>query len=314
MQLTAAQVGTSFAEFITPLTLALATIPSDLVLRIYADGTPSPNGGFFLVDNVEVFPTNQPYNASLVRACRVEDPESYDGVNGILSIAENNGQAIRAAFRLRERLYFVKERSLYVTEDDGVNEPSLWAVNEVSRSVGTPSVHGVDEGEDWVAIAARSGLYLFWGAEPVKVSQEIQPTWDTINWQYGHTLWVRVDTRNKLVLVGAPIGTATSPNRILALNYRGLGSAEEIAAHPSVHVSGFTGKLFTAAKARRWTQWFITANSATLAERSDGTAQMFLGNGAATGKVYQLSDAQLSDDGAAIASYYTTYFFLHHDL
>ena len=34
-----------------------------------------------------------------------------------------------------------------------------------------------------------------------------------------------------------------------------------------------------------------------------------MGGGGATGKVYQLSDTQLSDDGSAISSYYTTHFF-----
>ena len=43
-------------------------------------------------------------------------------------------------------------------------------------------------------------------------------------------------------------------------------------------------------------------------ERPDGTAQLFLGNGTGNGKIYELSNAQLSDDGAAISSYYTTYF------
>ena len=52
----------------------------------------------------------------------------------------------------------------------------------------------------------------------------------------------------------------------------------------------------------------IVANSATLAERPDGTAQFFVGNGASNGKIYELSDSQLFDDGAAIAGYYTTYF------
>ena len=312
LQVTAAQAGTSYAEFIAQLTPPLAAIPSDLLLRIYADGTPTNNASF-VVDNIQVYPTNQPYNASLVRASRVEDPESCDGVNGILNVAENNGQAVRAAFRLRERLYFVKEHSLYVTEDDGVNEPALWSVSEVSRSVGTPSVNGVDVGEDWVVIADRSGLYIFWGAEPVKISQEIQPTWDSINWQYGHTLWVRVDTRNKRILVGAPLGAAASPNRVLTLDYRSLDNAEEIASRPPIHLT-LTGRQAAFDRARKWAPWFVTAASATLAERSDGTAQMFLGNGLATGKVYQLADAQLSDDGAAIASYYTTYFFLHHEL
>ena len=64
--------------------------------------------------------------ASLVRASGTERPEAYDGVTGIMTIAENNGQGIRAAFKLRNYLYFVKERSLYVTATDGVNEPALW--------------------------------------------------------------------------------------------------------------------------------------------------------------------------------------------
>jgi len=81
----------------------------------------------------------------------------------MLSVAENNGQAIRASFKLRERLYFVKEHSLHVTQDDGTNEPSLWSVSEVSRRVGTPSVRGVGFGEDWVVIAHRTGFVFICG-------------------------------------------------------------------------------------------------------------------------------------------------------
>jgi hypothetical protein len=308
LEVTAAQVTADFAEFIAVLTAPLSVVPSDLVLRVFADGTPTNSAGF-VVDNIEVFPTADPYNASLVRASRVEDPESYDGVSGMLSVAENNGQAVRAAFVLRDRLYFVKEHSIYSTEDDGVNEPADWTLSEVSRTVGTPSVDGVDTGEDWAVIAHRSGLYLFAGGEPVKVSQEIQPLWDQINWAAGHTLWVRVDTRAKRILVGVPIAPATQPNRILVLDYRGLATADEIAALAAVHASSYTGRLFAAGRARKWAPWNITANSAALVERPDGTAQLFLGNGAGNGKIYALDDAQLSDDGAAIAGYYTTSFF-----
>jgi len=287
------------------------------VLRVYADGTPT-NGAGFLVDNVEIFPTAEPYNASLVRASFADNPESYDGVSGFLSVSEDDGQAVRAAFRLRERLYFVKERSFYVTEDDGVNEPASWTLNEVSRTVGTPSIAGVDTGEDWAVIAGRAGLYVFGGGEPVKISQEIQPLWDQINWAAGQTLWVRVDTRNKRILCGVPIGAATSPNRVLMMDYRGLLDAGEIASLGAVHFSTFSGKLFAVGRSRKWSPWNITANCSALAERGDGSAQVFLGTGLAggvgNGKIYQLSDAQFSDDGAAINSYYTTYFFLSHDL
>jgi len=321
----AAQITTTaWKEFIAPITPTggFLLIPSDLVLRVYADGTPTINAGF-LVDNIEIFPTAQPYNTSLVRASLDEDPESYDGVTGFLSVDENDGQTVRAAFLLRERLYFVKDRSMHVTQDDGVNEPASWTINEVSNAVGTPSVRGVDVGEDWAVIAGRAGVYLFDGGEPVKISQEIQPLWDTINWAAGQTLWVRVDTRNKRILCGVPTGTATAPNLVLMLDYRGLSSASEIASLGSVLFSTLSGKLYAVGRSRKWCPWYITANSCALVERSDGTAQVFLGNGSGSGsagpltingKIYQLSDTQFSDDGAAINSYYTTYFFLSNEL
>jgi hypothetical protein len=311
------QLTGAYQEFIVPFSGAMpATIPADAVLRVYATFQNMPAvGESVLLDCIEIFPTAEPANLAQVRASYAEDPESYDAITGILSVAEANGQAVRAAFKLREQLYFVKERSFYVTQDDGVNEPDRWAISEVSNKVGTPSVHGVDVGEDWAVIAAREGLYLFHGGEPVKISQEIQPTWDQINWQFGHTLWVRVDTRNKRILVGVPFGSsATQPNRILMLDYRGLANAEEISAAAPVHFSSMTKKLFSFGNARKWAPWFIAAKSAALVERADGTAQMFLGNAAGNGKVYQLLDAQLTDDSAAINSYYTTAFLLPPDL
>jgi hypothetical protein len=208
----------------------------------------------------------------------------------------NDGQAIRSAFVIRNNLYFVKERSLYVTSDNGTTEPAFWDVEQVSNSTGTPSVHGVGIGEDWVVIAARAGLYLFNGGEPQKLSQEIQPTWDAINWQYGSTLWVTVDTQHKRIYVGAPMGTATAPSEILMLDY----------------TEGFSDPLWASASvpgnSRKWAPWFISANSAGLIERTNGTAALFLGNNAGNGKIYQLTEGQFSDDGAAINSYYTTAF------
>jgi hypothetical protein len=303
----AASLTTQCQEFTGVLTSGIVSpAPADLLLRVYADGLNFNCG--IIIDNIEIYPTAQPYSSSIVRASRVEDPESYDGVDGLLSIAENNGQAVRAGFILRDQLYFVKEHSIYSTRDDGVNEPADWTLSEVSNCVGTPSVDGVDTGEDWAVIADRAGLFIFDGGEPVKISQEIQPLWDTINWQYGHTLWVRVDTRAKRILVGVPIAPATQPNRVLALDYRSLSTAAEIATYASVHSSSMTGRLISVGRARKWAPWNIAANCAALIERSDGTAQFFLGNGAGTGKIYQLSDTQFSDDGAAIAGYYTTYF------
>ena len=296
LAVTAAQATTSYQEFIADLALPQTSLPSDLVLRVYADGTPGPSGESFLVDSIEIFLTNAAQNPSLVRASGTETPEGYDGVTGIMSIAENNGQGIRAAFTLRNNLYFVKERSLYVTATDGVNEPALWQVEEVSNKVGTPSAHGVGIGEGWVVIAGRSGLYLFDGGNLEKISQEIQPVWDQINWQYGQTLWVQVDTQEKRILVGVPMGSATQPNQILMLDYtEGFGD-------PLVAV------LTAPERTRKWAPWMISANCCALVERPTGVAQIFLGSNNASGKIYAPIVGAYSDDGAAISSFYSTAF------
>ena len=274
----------------------IGPLPSDLMLQVYADGTPAPNGEAFLVDNIEIFATNAAQNPSVIRASRNSDPEAYDGVQGLVEVAANNGQAVRAAFVIRSNLYFVKERSLYVTADNGSTEPAFWDVEEVSNAVGTPSVHGVGIGEDWAVIASRSGLYYFDGGQPQKISQEIQPTWDAINWQYGSTIWVTVDTQHKRIYVGVPMGAATTPNEILTLDYT------EGFADPLMMM------LYSPSRARKWAPWFIAANCAALIERANGTAAFFLGNNASNGKIHQLTEGQYSDDGAAINSYYTTAF------
>jgi len=294
LAVTAVQATASYQEFTADLFGPQTSLPNDLTLRVYADGTPSPSGSWFLVDNIEVFETSASQNASLVRASATEQPESYDGVSGIMNIALNDGQAIRAAFTLRNGLYFVKERSTYVTATDGVNEPALWAVEEVSNKVGTPSVHGIGFGEEWVVIAGRSGLYLFDGSVPIKVSQEIQPTWDSINWQAGQNLWVQVDTQRKKILVGVPTGSATQPNQILVLDYS-EGFQDPLAALPS-----------SLERSRKWVPWLIAANSCGLIERSTGIAEVFLGSNNSTGKIYAPIEGQYSDDGAPINSYYTT--------
>lgn len=296
MAITVAQATTEYQEFVADLFPAQASLPQDLVLRVYGDQQPAPSGESFLVDVIEIFPTNAGQNPSLIRASGTEEPEAYDGVSGIMSIAENNGQGLRAAFTLRNNLYFVKERSMYVTATDGVNEPALWQVEEVSNQVGTPSVHGVGIGEEWVVIAGRTGLYYFDGGQPTKLSQEIQPTWDSINWEYGQTIWVQVDTQHKRILVGVPMGSATQPNQILMLDYT------ESFGDPLVAM------LEAPERSRKWAPWMIAANSCGLIERSTGVAEIFFGSNNASGKIYALTPGAYSDDGAAINSYYSTAF------
>ncbi len=124
-----------------------------------------------------------------------------------------------------------------------------------------------------------------------------------------------VDTKERRIFVGVPLGTATSPNKILMLDYRDLDDADLIASRPPINIT-YTGRKTATDKTRKWSLWTIAANSCALIERSNGTAVVALGGGTpgvggggSTGKIYQLSDVQLSDDGTAIPSYYTTHYF-----
>src|SRR5205823_955544 len=102
-------------------------------------------------------------------------------------------------------------------------------------------------------------------------------------------------------------------NKILMLDYRDLDDAADIAARPPISIS-YTGRKTATDKTRKWSPWTVAANACALLDRPNGTSIVAMGGGTpgvggATGKIYQLNDAQLSDDGAAIPSYYTTHYF-----
>jgi hypothetical protein len=299
----------NYQEFTGALAASMAAIPADLLLRVYANPA---NLTPVYIDSIEIFPTQTPNLGSQVRGSYQSDPESYDGITSLMQVANNNGQDVRSAFVLREKLYFVKEHSMYETADDGQNEPSSWPITEISPKVGTPAVNGTAAGEEWAVIASREGAYIFWGDEPVKFSQEIQPDWNTIAWQWAHRMWVRIDTANRRILIGAPTGTAQWPNKIFMFDYRGLDNAQQIADHWSVRYSSYTGKIIAIGNAPKWSIWNISANSCGLIERADGTAHVFLGNGVGNGKVYDLLDSNKNDDGAGIPWSYSTYYVPGH--
>ena len=299
------------------LTPGLATIPTDLQLQVYVDGTANA-GAVFSIKILGIYPTAIPYNGSNIRGSGTGDdvnqtPESFDSQTGVITISENNGQSIRSLFQIRERLYCVKEDSFFATQDDGVNEPSGWSVQPVSDRVGTPSINGVGggynqaSGEDWVVIAHRTGLFIFYGGEPSKICPEIQPTWDTINWEYGSTVSVAIDTRLRRIFVSAPFGESTVPNQTLVLDYHDVGGPDQIASMEPVRLS-YTGRKIVSDKARKWCPWTIPANIVQPIETADGTAQIYFGSNDGTGNINELDDTGtvFTDNGATIPSYYCT--------
>jgi hypothetical protein len=296
LEVSFADAETFYQEFEAELTPEQTALSTDLVLRLVAEGTPT-NGESFFVDEVRIFPTDEPTRAAILRVSKALEPDSYDGTDGLISVRQQDGQAVRAVFNLREFYYVVKERSLHVTQDDERNEPAGWPVELVSEVVGTPSPHGADVGEGFAIIASRAGAYYFDGGVPQKVSQEIQPTWDAINWSAGHRLWVQVNHERKEVRIGVPTGAATEPNVILVCNY----------------IEGWGDPLENPGRGRKWTVWHIPANSAGMIERATGNVREFFGNNASNGKVYELDPAATNDDGVAITARYRTAYLTRPD-
>jgi hypothetical protein len=306
-----------FAEFTAALTdTPLANPPSDLVLQLFASFGNLAGDGSFVVDSIEVFPTLTPVNSSIARFSYAFNPEGIDSITGQVQVRPGDGQQLRAGFPLRNSLYLAKDHYLGYVADDGVNEPSSWAFTEVSATVGICGPNAVDWNEEWAVFAERSGLYICWGSDPVKITPEIQNdatntgrvSWASINWSAATTIWVRIDKVNKMILVGAPINGATTPNIVFMLDYKWLESGEDIAASPFVGYSQFTGKILGHGRGRRWAIWNIAANSMCFAERADGTAQPFFG-GVLDSTIFWQQDCEIqsSDNGVAIDPEYESY-------
>ena len=302
---------TSYTEFEFELTASLTTIPTDLRLRVFADGTPTSTE-FFLIDEIEIWPSDRELNPSTVRVSDPDDPEFYDGLTGLISVAQDNGESLRAVFVIRDILYFVKERSLWATRDDGIGPPSTWTVEEVSPTVGTFSPHGVGLGEDWVVIAGQEGCYYFDGGKPFKLSNEIDSEWRRIHWKFSHKMWVIVDQEEERFMVGfvdtRTIPTMEEPDRVWMMDFQ----------------EGFQDPLRNNGKGRQWCPWEIPANSAAMVEQGDARIlQAFYGsNGGPSGTQNEgeiLIQAVLgagapqftSDNGVIIDAFYRTAFLSH---
>lgn len=294
-----------------------AVIPSDAVLRVYIINT--ANLETVTIDEVDVFPTNVPYISTTLRASYNSNPESFDGSTGRIGVSNLDGQAIKACFQLRDILYIVKEGSLYATQDNGSTEPFGWTVSTISKAVGTPSLRGVAVAEEYAFIVNQMGVYMFNGSEPIRVNQEIKPVsglgqgWDSINWQFGSRIWVTLDINNRHLLIGAPTGNSQVPNQIFMMNYRELDESYAVANQKAVHMS-YTGKMVSWDMSRKWAQWTISANCAAIVRRQNLSLQVWFGNNAGTGKLYQLDPANGTDDGVAIQSQYYTFFFVNREM
>ena len=303
----------------TLLVNQFSTVPNTLALEVCASGIGA--GADVEIDRLEVFNTAIPV-LPFIYASYIQDPEAIDGDNEIY-VGSENVQPVYGARVLYDTLYFMKQGSLYSTQASPNLEPGDWTVNEVSQEGGGAcGILAYDSGEQWIVTASRPGLYAFVGGQPGKISQEIFPIWDSLNWDAGNCIWVKVDEIKRRILVGVPMPTPnfwlpkapvnaapTTPNVILELNYQGLDSGEALKTQPQMHTTMF-GTLNAVDMRRKWSIWQIPSPYAAFVLRSPSAnqtdLQLYICNGKQNSKIYLLDPSNITDDGSPIPFLYTT--------
>lgn len=295
--------------------------PPDLLMRVYLANS-QPIGTNISIDDVQPFPTQTPVNTSIVRVSYSQNPEGFDGVTGQITVTPNDGQQVRAAFTIRNNFYIAKDNYLAYATDDGVNEPANWAVNEVSNLIGCCGPNAWDAGEEWVVFVHRSGVYIFWGQDPVKISEEIaydasgtgKFSWNDVNWAGGQNIWVKVDQASKKVYVGIPTGTNIFPNVTLSMDYQFAEDGEATAGLGAPSYSSYTGRVIAHGGARKWMPLTIAASNAQFSRRPDGSQQLYFAS-STSGLIWDYTFSQTFDQllvggvvtNTAIDGYYGTY-------
>lgn len=311
---------------------SVPSVPPTLRLRVY--GAAIPAGVTFLIDRAEIFDLNDPVNRSIVRVSYAGNPETYDDSSGLLDISGFTEEAVNDVYVDRDIIYICTNSTTYQTQDNGVGEPGGeggWTIRQTTEIAGTTSVNGTAAGEEWRILANVSGLFIYWGGEPIPIMQEIQQPWNLINWNAGNTICAFNDPAKRMLGVAVPIptgpGTAsfkagwfltaapnanpTEPNVCLVMSYRQLNSAQAIADSPSIHTT-FTGKVTARELSRKWTWWEIPASYIAPILRPDGTTQVVYCSNTHP-KIYQQVEGSNDDDGRAINGYYITAGFVRDD-
>jgi hypothetical protein len=312
-----------------------ATIDPNLQLAIQIGSI--ANGAGVQIDRIEIFPTDHPIDTTIVwesYAGEGDSPnfEAVDRVTGQLGCGDDNPQPAQGSYQILEQLYIEKTNSRCVTQDSPNFEPNQWNVPLASQGVGAVGPNAFHSEEEFSVSVSRSGIFVFDGGKPMPISRELQSTgvnaslWEKINWAAAKTIWCRYSTVKRQLYVGvpmitpnfwlpnAPAATPTSPNVILMCNFTGCPTAGELADSPPVHTTMF-GDLKALDMRRKWSLWQIACPVAEFVTRQDGVSSpLFLCNGIASSKIYQLIDGaasggQNTDDGAPINWLYTTYGF-----
>jgi hypothetical protein len=238
------------------------------------------------------------------------DSESYYGDTSPIQVANGDGERCICAREFQGTLFSLKERSGF-TISPTATDPSTWSVQQRWEGVGPCGPRAVCVTNEFLFFVHRSGAYAYAPSEPEPklMSKEIPTLWQTINWDYEHTIWCCVDEENKEIRIGVPMGNATVPNQCLTLNYmEGLSGP--------IHFSQYAGREVAMGAARKWSVDDIAGSVAIRCERQlAGNAsefgalrqsQVLIGSSAPDGTVQMVATGIYNDNGRGIDCQYET--------
>lgn len=243
LDIPAASLGTDWRFF----TLHMGAGPWPDDMKVFLEGIgPGVNGEGIFVRSIEV------YNP----ASRVEDetawwsrpgfPREVDLTRGAVNVGTGSGHKLRGGFELGDRFFYVADRSLWVTVDNG-GEPSQWPLEKVAEGVGACSYRAWATTRDWAVLANENGCWAFTGGavtEDANLAREIRETWKRIAWDTaGDLVWVEVLESLRQIWIGVPLDGALEITHALVLDYtEGLGSG-----------------LSAGGVGRRWSIWSVAS-------------------------------------------------------
>ncbi len=252
-----------------------------------------------------------------------DDPESvYDDSSGIIQVAQDNGERRTAVREFNGIVYLMKERSGHVLNASAV-DPKDWAATKQwggdKDGSGPCGPRAVDTATNFMCYVHRSGVYIFEGGQPYRISKELPITWSAINWAYQHRIWVKIDDETREIRIGIPYRQSTVPNKVLKLNYEELPAWSPPSFAPPVHFSPYVGKEIAAGGCYKWSVDNIAANVCVRAERSlppvaipawfdqkTVQSQILYGSANPDGAVCAIIPGSLDDNGQGIDSVYET--------
>jgi hypothetical protein len=184
----------------------------------------------------------------------IGDPEAVRVPGGNLQVSENDGDRCVCFREVRGVPISFKENGGFAVETNGGN-PSTWGVRRIWGGTGPVGpkaidIAGADENgnqAEFAMWAHRGGVSYYAGTAPSLISRELLEDWETINWDYGHLIVLKIDHVRRLAYILAPTGTSTICNARWTLNYF-FGTQDPVVFVPR------RGQLVPNVEGRKWSQ------------------------------------------------------------